>query len=312
MRVFITGGTGFIGNYLARGLAQEGFRVSVLTRNNSKRRVLPEGIDIVPGDPVTTGAWQEKIGESDSVINLAGASIFKRWNEKSKAIIRESRIETTRNIVKALVRIGKKNIDLISASAVGYYGYREDEVLVESSSAGSDFMAAVSRDWEAEALKARENGTRVVLCRFGIVLGTGGGALSKMLPFFRMGIGTRLGDGKQWFSWIHRKDLFRILLHLVKSKDIQGAVNCTAPRPVRNKVFTKTLGKVLRRPVFLPPLPGFLLRGVLGEFSDSVLKGQKVIPKVLMDKGFAFVFPDIEEALSNIVSSSYDTDPPPA
>ncbi|MBN1221704.1 MAG: TIGR01777 family oxidoreductase [Candidatus Aminicenantes bacterium] len=300
MKVFIAGGTGFIGSSLTKRLIGKGLHVTVLTRKIRDEELFPKGVGIVEGDSSKPGSWQEELGDSDAVINLAGASIFQRWTKKRKRSIRESRIATTKNIAAAVALRKDKRIDLINASAVGYYGYHGDEILDETAASGTDFLATLARDWEAEALRVRESGARIVLCRFGIVLGSRGGALAKMLPLFRMGIGARLGSGEQWFSWIHEEDLFRILLFLLENREIQGAVNCLSPHPVQNKNLTKTLAGVLHRPLFMPPVPGFLLRIALGGFAESLIKGQRAVPKVLMDSGFTFLFPDIESALSTI------------
>jgi len=300
MKVFITGGTGFVGSHLTKQLVQKGFHVTVLTRSDSTARLFPESVRLIQGDPSQPGSWQDKLSESAAVINLAGASIFQRWNAKSKRIIRESRIATTRNIVTAIAQRKEDNIDLINASAVGFYGHSGEEPCDENHPPGSDFLASVTREWETEALKAHEYGARVVLCRFGIVLGSKEGAMGKMLPFFRWGMGARLGSGCQWFSWIHQEDISRIFPFVLENKDIRGALNCTAPHPVQNKYFTKALAKAVKRPLVIPLLPGFLLKIALGEFSETLLKGQKVIPKILMGKGFSFQFPDVESALHDL------------
>jgi len=300
MKVFITGGTGFIGSSLTEKLVEKGFHVTVLTRRDSTARLFPEGVRLAQGDPSQPGSWQEKLSECSAVINLAGASIFQRWNEKSKRIIRESRMATTRNIVTAMAQKKEQSIDLINASAVGFYGNSGEEPCEENHPPGSDFLALITREWETEALKAREYGSRVVLCRFGIVLGSQGGALSKMLPFFRWGMGARLGSGRQWFSWIHREDLSRIIQFVLQKQNIQGAVNCTAPHPVQNKDFTKALAKAVKKPLVVPPLPGFFLKIAWGELSEVLLKGQRVMPRVLMEQGFSFLFPDVESALHDL------------
>jgi uncharacterized protein (TIGR01777 family) len=184
---------------------------------------------------------------------------------------------------------------------VGYYGFRDDDELDENGLPGDDFLATVVKDWEAETIKAEKNGVRVVLCRIGVILGKDGGALSKMLSVFKWGIGSPLGSGNQWFSWISLPDLVHIFLYLMENKTISGPVNCTSPHPVTNREMTKALGKALHRPVILPPVPAFLLKGVLGEFSDVFVKGQKVIPGKLLENGFVFEFPDIKDAFALLV-----------
>jgi uncharacterized protein (TIGR01777 family) len=252
------------------------------------------------GNPTTIGPWQKEVSRHDVVINLAGASIFRTWNTKNKEAIRNSRILTTRNLVNAIGQARQK-ITLLSGSAVGYYGFRQDEELDENSPPGDDFLAEVVQAWEAEAIKAEQFGARVVLCRIGVILGRDGGALSKMLSVFKWGLGSPLGSGKQWFSWISLHDLVNIFLFLMENKEIAGPVNCTSPYPVTNRVMTRTLGKVLQRPTVLPPVPAFIIKGVLGEFSDVFVKGQKVMPRKLLKERFVFEFPEIEGALGHLV-----------
>jgi uncharacterized protein (TIGR01777 family) len=232
------------------------------------------------------------------VINLAGASIFTRWTEEAKKAIRESRMLTTRRLVEALQ--GGKVKTFFSTSAIGYYGFHGDETLSEEASPGGDFLALLAKDWEAEAKEAEKKGSRVVLTRFGIVLGEKGGALGQMIPLFNKYLGGPLGSGKQWFSWIHIEDLVRAYLFLLEHPEISGPVNFTAPNPVRNKELSQWLGRILGRPAFLPA-PGFMLRLVLGEFGSILLEGQKVIPQKLLQAGFQFQYPEIAPALRQIV-----------
>jgi len=235
------------------------------------------------------------------IINLAGASIFKRWTRDVKHAIRDSRIKTTHNLVAALGGSSPKNVTLLSTSAIGYYGYRGDEALEEESSPGDDFLAKLSQDWEAEALQAVQHGVRVVICRFGIVLGAGGGALGQMVPIFKKGMGSPLGSGKQWFSWIHEQDLVNIYLFLLDQPGVSGPVNCTAPHPVRNETLTKALAQAMGKPTFMPAVPGFLVKVMMGEFGTVLLEGQKVIPKRLLELGYPFRFPMIEAALQDLL-----------
>jgi len=235
------------------------------------------------------------------VINLAGASIFSKWTEEHKRAIRESRVNTTRNIVEGIPSPLQKPFTLLSTSAVGYYGFCGDEELVEDSPPGNDFLARIALEWEGEALKAREKGARVVITRFGIVMGEKGGALGQMIPLFKKYIGGPIGSGKQWFSWVHIKDLTEAFVFLLKHPEISGPVNVCSPNPVRNKDLARALGKALRKPSFMPA-PGFMIKLVLGEFGSVILKGQRVIPKRLLDHGFVFQYADIEKALQGIVS----------
>lgn len=301
MNVFITGGLGFIGTTLTKRLLEKGHRVTAMERSIKSVRPLPSGVSIIEHDGTKPGAWQKTLATHDLIINLAGASIFKRWSISHKKAIYDSRILTTQNIVDALAAKRGGRATLISASAVGYYGFHTDEILDENTPHGNDFLARVSHDWESAALKAREHGARVVLCRFGIVFGKKGGALAQMAKIYRLYLGSRLGDGKQWLSWIHEEDLASIFDFLIERKGIEGAVNCTAPNPVRNSELTKTMREVLRRPTIVPPVPGFMLRIMLGEFGDVLLKGQRVSPKILVDAGFTFQFPELREALINLL-----------
>lgn len=300
MRIFITGANGFVGSNLSRVFLRDGHEVTALVREAKKASALPREVSLVTGEPSKLGKWQEAVAGHDVLINLAGASIFKRWDRAYKQLLRDSRIFTTRNLVEALPSGAGAKVTLISTSAVGYYGFRDDEQLDETSSGGTDFLAVLARDWEAEALKARDKGARVVLTRFGVVLGRDGGALDQMTTPFRFFVGGPLGSGKQWFSWIHIEDLCRAALFVISHSDIEGPVNFTAPEPVRNRDLAKAIGKALTRPSFMPA-PGFMISLVLGEFGSVILKGQRVIPRVLQSKGFTFGFPDVETALSNLL-----------
>jgi hypothetical protein len=302
MKVFMTGGTGFVGTTLARELTARGHSVTVLMRKVESGVSLPPGAISLEGDPTIRGAWQERVPEHEVFINLAGASIFTRWTDEAKRAIQESRILTTRHLVEALAPRKGKETHLFSTSGAGYYGYHEDEELTEESPPGTDFLATLSREWEAEAVKATEHGVRVVLCRFGIVMGRNGGMLGEVVPIFRMFLGANLGSGNQWLSWVHETDLARIFLFLLENRGLEGPLNCTAPAPVRNSEFTETLGKVLGVPTFLPPVPGFMLRLIKGEFGGVILKGQRVLPRRLLAAGFQFHYPTLKEALTEILN----------
>ena len=305
MKIFMTGGTGFVGTTLTRKLVDQGHHVTVLTRKINKNQINAKGVSFIEGDPTREGEWQKQAADYEAFVNLAGASIFRRWNQKAKALMRNSRLLTTKNLVEALKgREGKETI-LISTSAVGYYGFHDHEELDESSAPGDDYLASLSRDWEAAALQAEQYGVRVLICRLGIVLGAKGGALGGMIPIFRKGLGSPIGSGEQWFSWIYEQDLVEIYLFLLGHKDLSGAVNCTAPEPVKNKAFTKALGKALGRPTFMPSVPGFVIKLVKGEFGAVLLKGQRVFPKRLSEAGFRFRFPQISDALHDLLYQSF-------
>ncbi len=303
MKILMTGGTGFVGSRLTRALCEAGHSVTVLTRSIRPGRELPPGAVFLEADPVVPGPWQEKVPEHDVLINLAGASIFTRWTSKAKENIKESRLRTTRNLAEALERFGPgSQVRLLSTSAVGYYGFTGDEVLNEDSPGGDDFLASITQQWEQEAYRARRSGAEVAILRFGVVLGGNEGALAKMIPLFKKYLGGPLGSGDQWFSWIHIQDLVAVYLFLIDRPDIDGTLNCTAPGAVRNRELTRALAEALGKPAFMPPVPGFLIRMVLGEFGNVLLKGQRVIPERLTAEGFEFRYPAIEKALSDLVA----------
>lgn len=299
MKILITGGAGFVGTQLTSRLIQDRHEVTILTRSLKGAKRSSPGISYLEGDPTKKGPWQEAIKNHDAVINLAGASIFSKWTEEHKKAIRESRVKTTQNIVEGIPSQPPKQFTLFSTSAVGYYGFCGDEELGEDSPPGNDFLARIAQEWEGEALKARNKGARVVITRFGIVMGEQGGALSQMIPLFKKYIGGPIGSGKQWFSWVHIKDLAGAFVFLIKHPEISGPVNVCSPNPVRNRDLAKALGKALHRPSFIPA-PGFMVRLVLGEFGTVILQGQRVIPRRLLENGFVFQYPDIEKALQSI------------
>ncbi|NPA48992.1 MAG: TIGR01777 family protein [Thermodesulfobacteria bacterium] len=297
MRVFVAGGTGFVGPHLIREFLAEGYEVKALVRHPDRIARLPEGAEPVSGDPLKPGPWQEICASSQIVVNLVGANIFSRWTPAYKRLIRETRVYATRQIVSCL---GKGAV-LLNASAVGFYGAdRGEEEVTESSGPGNDFLARVCQEWEREALAGERRGARVCLMRFGIVLGPDGGALKKMLLPFKLGLGGPLGSGKQWFPWIHIKDLCRAAVFLAQKETLAGPFNFVAPGIVRQKEFVKALGRVLRRPAILP-VPAFVLRLVFGELADLFLGGVKARPARLLEAGFRFQFPEIESALEDLL-----------
>ena len=302
MRVFITGGTGFLGRALTEKLLGQGHSVTILTRSPKLRQQYTPSLAYVIGNPAQEGDWQEEVAKHEVVINLAGASIFRRWSEESKTILRKSRIETTRNIVAALAARKGQATTLLNGSAVGYYGFHsDDQEINEAGANGNDFLAALTRDWEATACQAEQFEVRVVPCRIGVIIGPDGGALSKMLTAFRFGLGSPLGSGKQWFSWIHIDDLIRAFLFIIQNQAISGPVNCSAPHPVSNREMSKTLAQALHRPM-LPAVPAFMVRLLLGEFGSVLLEGQRVVPAKLIHNGFTFVHPSIDTAFRQVLS----------
>lgn len=300
MKVLITGGLGFVGTQLSIRLLERRHQVTVVDHSPQPRPYTPAEVHYVAADTTVPGAWQEEVAEQDAVINLAGASIFSRWRAETKRLMYDSRILTTHNVVDAMP--AKKGALLCSTSAVGYYGFRGDEELTEEDGPGTDFLAGLAAAWEGEALKAADKGSRVVITRFGLVLGKTGGVLGQMIPLFKKFIGGPLGSGKQWFSWIHMEDLLSAFLFVFNNQDIHGPVNCCAPNPVRNRDLAKALGEVLKRPSVVPT-PAFVLRLVLGEFGSVILKGQRVIPPRLLRYGFVFQYPEIRGALREVIGN---------
>lgn len=300
MKIFIAGGTGFIGSHLIRKFLAEGHEVTALARSPQRIGRLPQDVNIITGSPVRKGDWQQRVAGHQIIINLAGQNIFTRWTKGNKKLIRDSRIYATRNIVEALPRQPNQAVTLINCSAAGYFGFCGDEEKTEEAQPGSDFLARVCVEWEDEAAKGEKAGVRVLTTRFGVVLGPHGGALAKMLPAFKLGIAGRLGTGRQWFPWIHIEDLVAAIAFLIAHEEIRGPVNVCAPNPVRNKEFTNILGKILHRPTILP-VPALLARLVLGELSSVVLEGNRMVPEKLKTHGFVFKFPDLTSALRDII-----------
>jgi len=304
MKIFITGGTGFVGRRLAGRLAADGHEVVVLTRALRPRAgpaAAPAGVALLQGDPTRPGPWQDAVRGCDGAVNLAGTSIYSPWTRRNKQRILDSRVAATRNLVAALPPAGARPFALVSASAVGYYGFRGDEELGEDDLPGQDFLAGVTTAWEAEAMRAEAKGARVVRGRFGLVLGDGGGMLGQLLPLFKAGLGGPLASGRQWMSWIHADDLIAALAFALERPDLAGPVNMTAPRPVPNREFARTLGRALGRPAFLR-VPAFALRIGLGEFALALINGQRALPCRLLAAGFAFRWPGLAPALADILS----------
>jgi uncharacterized protein (TIGR01777 family) len=298
MKVAITGGSGFVGTQLSRKLLDAGHEVLSFGTRAIYRDVDHPAFTYQSADTTQPGDWQQGIADADVIYNLAGRTIFQRWTRRYKQQIYDSRILTTRHLVAALTKVSRKV--LVSTSAVGCYGDCGDTELTESSPLGNDFLAEVSRDWEAEAMGAEAKGVRVAIARFGIVLGADGGALAKMVPAFRSFVGGPLGGGRQWFPWIHMLDLVGVLEFLAFTESLNGPFNLTAPNPVRNKAMAATLGKVLGRPALLAA-PAFMLKLAMGELSGVLLASQRALPSKLLEAGYDFAFPSIEAALENLV-----------
>jgi uncharacterized protein len=302
MKIFVTGGSGFIGSRLVEAFRKSGYQISVLSRRERSGES-KKNITYIQGDPNLPGNWQETAAGHDGIINLAGAPIFQRWSKKTKEKISQSRVRSTRNVVDALIAKESPQSFLINASAVGYYGFRGDEMLDESSAPGDDFLSRVTKAWEKEAKRAAEYNIRTVCLRFGIVLGKGEGALPQFDMLGRYFFGARLGRGEQWLSWIHIDDLIRIFRFMTESGDRRGVWNATAPYPVKNKILMRTLSEILDKPAWSPVIPGIFIKLGLGEFGGTLLLGQRVIPAKLNQSDFDFKYPDIRKALENLYSN---------
>jgi uncharacterized protein len=309
MKIFLAGGTGFLGKCVCRALAGEGHVLTILARPGTDTNCFGRSVGIVRGDPTKEGKWQESLVGQDAVINLAGASIFQRWTQKTKEEIIMSRILSTRNIVNTLKGSHGREVHLLNASGVGYYGYCGKDIIDEQNPPGDSFLATVAESWESEARKAEDAGIRVVLCRFGIVLGRDGGAFQQIHPLFRFHLGALWGMGEQWFSWIHEKDTAGIISFLLEHKEISGPVNISSPNPVTNREMAETLSMLLNKRPYIRRLPKWFFRLILGEFSEVFLEGQKVRPGVLLDEGFIFRFPILVEAVTDLINcrSQYNT-----
>ena len=299
MKIVLAGATGFLGRPLTRALAADGHELVGLTRrpraNADVREVAwqPDG---------TAGPWAAEIDGADVVINLAGESIADgRWTAERKRALRDSRLRSTGSLVAAIDRATRRPALLLSSSAVGYYGPRGDEVVDETTPAGDDFLSQLSVEWEQAAQAASGRGTRVVRLRTGLVLERDGGALAAMLTPFKLGVGGPLGTGRQFWPWIHRHDWIELVRFLVARPDAEGPINATAPEPVTNEVFSKTLARALGRPSLFRA-PAFALRLAMGEMADALLlTGQRVVPKRALELGYRFQYTRLEPALAAIL-----------
>lgn len=298
MKIFITGGTGFVGTHLSKRLLKNGHTVIATGTRPDQDRIHHDEFHYLSCDNTQPGPWQEVAAKTDAAVNLAGRSIFNYWTDSYKQKMYDSRILTTRNLVDALPE--NPDFVLVSTSAVGYYGSRGDEILAEDAPPGDDFLAELGKDWEAEAEKARKKGARVAIPRFGIVLGKNGGAMKQMVPVFKLGLGGSLADGRQWFPWIHIQDLVAAVDFALENKAVSGPFNLTAPDPVRNKEFTRILADHLNRPAFMPA-PGFMIRTVMGEFGDTLLASTRAVPEKLLEYGFRFSYPTAQAAVDQIL-----------
>ena len=305
MKIVIAGGTGFLGRPLTERLVAEGHDVVILTRRVSPQLparavVWSPGKDVENVGIGITDAWANEIDGADAVVNLAGESVAgKRWSPAHKKQILDSRIHATRRLAGAIARAARPPSVFASGSAVGYYGPLGDELAVETTPAGSDFLAQVCQQWEAEANRAASPRTRVVCIRTGLALERDGGALPQMLPPFKFGAGGPVGSGRQYWPWIHRTDWIDLVRWAIRTEAAAGPLNATAPNPVRNAEFARALGRALHRPSFMPA-PAFALRLMLGEMADVLLSGQRAVPATAETLGFSFKYARLDDALAAI------------
>src|ERR1700678_4161251 len=305
MRALVTGATGLIGKHLLAKLENP----VVLSRDPDEARRRLGNIEAHAWNPESGPAPADALRGVDVVFNLAGEPVFEgRWTDEKKRRIRDSRVAGTHNLVSALALLETRPKVLVSASAVGYYGDRGDQELDETSTPGHDFLAQVCVDWEREAMAADQLGIRVVCIRIGIVLAPGGGALATMLTPFRMGIGGRLGSGRQWMPWIHINDMAGLILHASRNDAIRGPMNAVAPRPVTNLDFTSALAHAVHRAAMLP-MPRIALRLALGEVSEILLAAERVWPRVAEHSDYVFEHPDLAGALDDVTSSAARSSP---
>ncbi len=297
MKIFITGGTGFIGYALISKLLTQAHQITVLSR-------YPEKVDnlflnrVTPINDLQTLKPEHHF---DIIINLAGAPLFeKRWTAQRKKVIRDSRIKLTEQLIEVMATMQQKPELLISGSAIGYYGNQGATKLTEQSKFCPDFSQQLCAEWEQTALLAKQYAVRVCLIRTGLVLGSKGGILQRMLLPFKLGLGGQIGNGQQWMSWIHLKDWIAIVETMINNQGMIGAYNATSNYPVTNQDFTETLAKVLSRPTFIP-IPAFALTALLGEMSELVLGSQRVLPQRLLKEGFEFQFSQLDQALTEIL-----------
>jgi uncharacterized protein (TIGR01777 family) len=302
MKIVVTGGTGFIGQALCEALAARGDSLVALLRQPGSAGALPAGTERLQWNATAEQPPPRAFAGAGGIVHLAGENVARRWSPERKRRIRESRVAGTRHLVEALAALDERPRVLVSASAIGIYGDRGDETLTEESPPGSDFLAEVCVEWEEAAERAAALGVRVVRVRIGVVLDSSGGALARLLTPFKLGLGGPVGNGRQWMSWVHRADVVGLILHALDQPAAAGALNATAPEPVRNRDFARTLGAVLRRPA-LVPVPALALRLAFGEMATVLLGGQRVLPARAEASGYRFRFPALEPALRHILGT---------
>jgi uncharacterized protein (TIGR01777 family) len=296
LKVAVTGATGLIGGGVVRALRERGDEVTALSRDG-ERASAQLGVPATSWDPLAGPAPAEALAGSDGVVNLLGAPVSKRWSEAVRTEIMESRRTGTANLVAGLRAAEPRPRVLVSGSASGYYGARGEEPIDEEASAGSGFLADVAVAWEAAATQARELGVRVVTVRTGLVLARDGGALAKMLPVFKLGLGGQFANGRQYMPWIHVDDEVGVILAALDGADWEGPINASAPEPVTNREFIKALGRALHRPAVLP-VPGFAVRAAMGSAAEIVTTGVRMVPARALVLGYRFRYPQLDEALA--------------
>lgn len=298
--VLISGGTGLVGLALTKMLTEEGYQVTILSRS---KKGSSGNVKYVSWDPSQRKLDQEVIKNADHIINLAGANVGdKRWTERYKKLIYDSRIDSTRLLVETVNQTTNPVKTFINASASGYYGSRDEQV-TEDSTPGEDFLAKVCLDWENEVHQLTAPNTRKVILRMGIILSAKGGALQQLVSPVKLGAAAPLGSGKQMMPWIHIDDLCRMYLFAIKEANVSGAINAVAPNPVSNKTMTQTIAGKLQKPMFLPNVPGFALKILVGEFAETLLANQNLSAEKIQKKGFEFKFPSIDKALENLLTT---------
>ena len=299
MTITVTGATGFIGNRLVHDLLRAGHSIQAIGRKRSAG--LPQAVRFSEWQSTEAEPPPESLAIADAIVHLAGEPVAQRWTPEVKGRIRSSRVDGTRNLVNALSKQSHQPRVLVCASAIGYYGSRGDEVLTETSAPGRDFLSQVVVDWEQAAQEAEAVGIRVVSLRFGVVLGKDGGALAKMLPPFRLGLGGRLASGQQWMSWIHVDDVIGLVRFSLDNSSARGPMNATSPNPVTNAEFTRELAAAVHRPAIFP-VPRFALNLLFGEMAEVILGSQRVLPKATQSAGFQFQYPELRPALVRLLS----------
>lgn len=298
MRVLLTGSSGLLGRAVASRLEDDSHTIIRMVRD--REEVGRDRVYWNPEEPESID--KEQLEGLDVVIHLAGESVGQRWSPEKKHRIRNSRVQGTGILVRTFQALARPPKVMLCASAIGYYGHRGDEVMGEGSARGRGFLSSVCRDWEAAAMHFSETGARVVCMRLGVVLGQGGGALAKLLPPFRLGLGGVVGPGTQYMSWVHLQDVVGAISFLMQTETLSGPVNLVAPNPVTNREFTRALGKVLKRPTLLP-LPGFIARLALGGMAEeTMLCSTRVEPASLVGAGFSFTFPELRPALADLLA----------